>query len=89
MPTILFILGWRFFFYTNEGDEPIHVHFQKGEREGKLWLDIDNFDLKEAHAFNLSPSDRRAVRKIVFDNFEYIVTQWLEMQRERRSGKGA
>ncbi len=26
MPTILMILGWRLFFYSNEGQEPIHVH---------------------------------------------------------------
>ena len=89
MPTILFILGWRFFFYSNEGDEPIHVHCQKGEREAKFWLDVDGFDLVEAHAFNMSPADRRAVRKIVFENFEYIVSVWRQMQEERRSGKGA
>jgi len=89
MPTILFIMGWRFFFYSNEADEPIHVHFQKGEREGKLWLDVENFELVEAHAFHLSPADKRTVRKIVFGNFEYIISQWQEMQRERQSGKGA
>ncbi len=26
MPTILFIYGWRLFFYSNEGTEPIHIH---------------------------------------------------------------
>ncbi|MGQ9799786.1 MAG: DUF4160 domain-containing protein [Ignavibacterium sp.] len=30
MPTILFINGWRFFFYSNEMNEPIHIHFQNG-----------------------------------------------------------
>ena len=26
MPTILVILGWRFLFYANERNEPIHIH---------------------------------------------------------------
>ncbi|MBN2365585.1 MAG: DUF4160 domain-containing protein, partial [Calditrichaeota bacterium] len=26
MPTILYIYEWRFFFYSNERNEPIHIH---------------------------------------------------------------
>ena len=48
MPTILVILGWRLFFYVNEGNEPIHVHRRKGEMECKYWLNRENFDLDEA-----------------------------------------
>ena len=33
MPTILYLLGWRFFLYSNEGDEPPHVHVRKAEME--------------------------------------------------------
>jgi hypothetical protein len=29
MPTVLFILGWRFHFYANENNEPIHIHAEK------------------------------------------------------------
>jgi Domain of unknown function (DUF4160) len=32
MPTILRINGYRFFFYSNENDEPAHVHVEKGRR---------------------------------------------------------
>jgi formylmethanofuran dehydrogenase subunit A len=83
MPTILVILGWRFFFYSNERDEPIHVHCQKGGAEGKYWLDVDGFDVIEAFARAMSPADRRTVRKIIFANFEYIVSQWAELQEKR------
>ncbi|MEN6433661.1 MAG: DUF4160 domain-containing protein [Smithella sp.] len=46
MPTILLIMGWRLFFYANEGNEPIHVHCQKGDTECKYWLDRENSMLR-------------------------------------------
>jgi len=52
MPTILFIRGWRFFFYANEADEPIHIHCRKAEKECKYWLDRKNFDVEEALVFS-------------------------------------
>lgn len=85
MPTILMILGWRFYFYANEGNEPVHVHCSKGDAEGKYWLDVDAFEAVEAHAYNMSPADRRSVRRIIFEHFDYIIEQWNEFQ-ERRDG---
>jgi hypothetical protein len=38
MPTVLFKSGFRFFFYSNENDEPAHIHVRKGQGEGKVWL---------------------------------------------------
>ena len=40
MPTIFRHDGFRFFFYSNEGDprEPLHVHVIKGDGEAKFWL---------------------------------------------------
>ena len=58
MPTILVLLGWRFFFYANEGDEPIHVHCRKGGVECKYWLDVDNFDIQEAYSYEMSARDK-------------------------------
>jgi len=58
MPTILQILGWRLFFYSNKGGEPIHVHGRKGDRECKYWLNREKFDLAEAYTCNMSPRDQ-------------------------------
>jgi hypothetical protein len=38
MPTILRVKGHRFFFFSNEGDEPLHVHVEKAENYAKFWL---------------------------------------------------
>ena len=85
MPTILMISGWRFFFYANERNEPIHIHCRKAEGEAKYWLDIDGFEAIEAHGYNMSPTDRRTVRRIIYDHFDYIVSEWARFQ-EKRNG---
>lgn len=89
MPTILEILGWRVFFYSNEGHGPIHVHARKGNIECKYWIDVANYDIVEACAYNLGSRDRRQVRRIIFDHFDYIVEQWEEFQRRRSNDQGA
>jgi len=86
MPTILEILGWRLFFYANEGNEPMHVHARRAGSECKYWIDVDNYDILEAYAFELTPRDRRQIRRIIFDHFDYIVEQWGEFQRRRLHG---
>ena len=39
MPTILRIGPHRFFFYSNEGNEPMHIHVESGNATAKFWLD--------------------------------------------------
>ena len=84
MPTILIILGWRLFFYSNEGNEPIHIHCRKGNMECKYWLHQDHFDIEEDFAYNMSPKEKRQIRKIIYDHFEYIEEQWDEFQRRHQ-----
>ncbi|MBP7634438.1 DUF4160 domain-containing protein [Candidatus Ozemobacteraceae bacterium] len=84
MPTVLMIYGWRFFFYANERNEPIHIHCKSGDKECKYWLDCDDFDAIEAYSYNMSPSDKRLVKKLIFEYFELIENSWKEFQ-ERKS----
>jgi hypothetical protein len=51
MPTVLYIFGWRLFFYSNEGTEPVHIHAEKGDMVpiaigSKFWLLIEKLKLK-------------------------------------------
>jgi hypothetical protein len=81
MPTILFLFGWRLFFYSNENKEPIHIHCQKAGKECKFWLDTPNYDIITAYEYNIAPADRRLLRKIIFANFDYIVQEWKKYKR--------
>lgn len=38
MPTVLRVGAFRFFFYSNEGREPPHIHVQRAEALAKYWL---------------------------------------------------
>lgn len=76
MPTVLYIKGWRFFFYANEGNEPIHIHIQKGEKECKFWLNIDNYSIEEAYTYDMNKKDIREVRKILLQNLDEIAEAW-------------
>jgi len=55
MPTVLAILGWRCFFYANEGNEPIRIRCRKGEAEAKYWLDVENFEAIDAYSYEYEP----------------------------------
>lgn len=39
MPTVLRVGRFRFFFFSNERQEPPHIHVKAAENEAKFWLD--------------------------------------------------
>ena len=39
MPTIFRDGPYRFFFYSGDKDEPIHVHIVRDDKIAKVWLD--------------------------------------------------
>lgn len=76
MPTVAIVRGWRLFFYSNEGNEPIHVHARKAEAECKYWLNRSKFEIEEAAAFNMNPRLTNEVRRVIYDQFDAIVEAW-------------
>lgn len=75
MPKVLEVKGYRFFFYSSEGDEPCHVHVQKGEGDGKVWLEPE---LKEEYLEDFKAQEKREIRKIVAENRDYLIERWNE-----------
>ena len=78
MPAVLLLQGWRFHFYSNEGNEPMHVHAVKGEAECKYWLDPDEFDITVEFEYGCTPRLRREARQVIFEHFDQIVAAWRE-----------
>lgn len=84
MPTVLYVKGWRLFFYANEGTEPIHIHCRKGEKECKYWLDVDLYEIREAYLYNMNNKDVREIKKIIYQNFDDLVEAWNDFNRGKQ-----
>ena len=39
MPTVMNVSGFRFFFYSLEGAEPLHIHIERDQGAAKFWLE--------------------------------------------------
>jgi len=72
MPTILRLLGFRVFFYSNENNEPPHVHLEKGDAEGKYWLE----PLEKDYIQGFTKAEEKQARKIIEDHQEKFKNDW-------------
>jgi hypothetical protein len=77
MPVVFKYRGYRFFFYSNEGDplEPLHIHVRRGESVAKFWV-LPQVSLVESYA--MSASELRELSKVVKNNRELIERFWNE-----------
>ncbi len=83
MPTILQVRGWRLFFYTNERNEPPHIHAPFASMECKYWLLADEFDIEPAYEYRVNPSERRQLRRIIFTHFDYLLAEYRRIHGEQ------
>lgn len=86
MPTVLFVRGWRVFFYANENEEPMHVHCRKGSALGKFWILPESYEIRVAYVRRMTPNEEREIRRILFEHFDEIVEAWDEFQRRSNNG---
>jgi hypothetical protein len=42
----------------------------------KFWILVDEVELMEEFAFNLTPSAKREIKKIIYQHFDLIVETW-------------
>lgn len=75
MPTALTKNGFRFFFYSNENDEPMHVHVTKGDAVGKIWLEpataVD-------YVVGFTPAEQKRIIDIVRADIQTLKKSWNE-----------
>ena len=74
MPTILKIDGYRFFFFSNEGLEPVHVHVESAEQYAKFWLQ----PVALASSVGYNARELTRLRKIVEERSELFMEKWNE-----------
>jgi hypothetical protein len=74
MPTVLRVGRFRFFFFSNEGDEPAHVHVKAAENEAKFWLDpvslAANYGFRSRHL--------NAIESLIQEHRDELLEAWHE-----------
>jgi hypothetical protein len=78
MPTVLKIDGFRLFFYSDEGNEPVHIHVQYQSATAKFWI---TSEVIVANNFGMRASDLSKAAKIVEKNKSLIKDKWNEYFR--------
>lgn len=78
MPVVFFESGYRFHFYSREGEprEPVHVHVAKrGEGDAKLWL-YPEVSIAYSHGFDARV--QRWLVRLVTERRGEIESAWHE-----------
>ncbi len=74
MPTLLRVGRFRFFFFSNEGQEPPHVHVKAAENEAKFWLD----HVSLAFNYGFRGRELQEIAELVRQHREQFLEAWNE-----------
>ena len=77
MPVVFRYEGYRFFFYSNEGDprQPLHIHVRKGDAVAKLWLEPNP---EVAESYKLSAHELKELLGVAIEHRDEIERYWNE-----------
>jgi hypothetical protein len=73
VPTILRIQGYRIFFVSFDGTEPMHVHVRREDLYAKVWINPLRFAWSEFKAH-----EENEILKIIEENRVLIEAKWHE-----------
>lgn len=74
MPTILLTQGFRFFFFSQEGNEPPHIHVEHGDKVAKYWLNPVGL----SSSTDFRSHELKKVRMLVIENRHLFLEKWNE-----------
>jgi hypothetical protein len=74
MPIVLRVGRYRFFFFSNEGIEPAHIHVKAGGDEAKFWLD----PIEVASNYGFRAHELNEIQRIVKAHQVELTEAWNE-----------
>ena len=74
MPTVLRVGRYRFYFFSNERNEPSHVHVKAGGDQAKFWLD----PIGLASNYGFRGHELNQIESIIVEHQIYLVEAWNE-----------
>ncbi len=78
MPTVLRIGSYRFHFYSDEQNEPPHIHIQIDDAECKFWLS----PILLARNDGVKPHIVREIEKLVYTHQELLLEKYYDFHRK-------
>ena len=75
MPEVFRLMGFVFFFYANEGNEPMHIHVRKAGGFAKYWIEPIELEFSQGMKVN----DLKIAEKLISDYVELIKSKWDEV----------
>ena len=72
MPTVLRHGAYRFYFYSHEPNEPVHVHIDRDNLSAKFWVN----PVSLARNLGFGGRELRQVEKLVRDNQTVLLEAW-------------
>lgn len=77
MPVVFVFRGFRFFFFSNEGDprEPVHIHVRKDTKLAKFWIEPD---VILADSYGFSARELNNISGMIDNRKDEIVEAWNE-----------
>ncbi len=72
MPTVLLWNGYRFYFFSNEGFEPPHIHVDRGGNSVKYWLQ----PVAVARNYGFSSREVRVIGDKVREEQQHFLEAW-------------
>ncbi|MBK7378894.1 MAG: DUF4160 domain-containing protein [Ignavibacteriales bacterium] len=76
-PTVLRIGSYRFHFYSDEKNEPPHIHIETTDGECKFWLN----PIQLAKNRGVQPREVRKLEKLVFKNKIFLMEKFNEYHK--------
>ena len=74
MPTVFKIGRYRFVFFSNEGNEPPHIHIKAGSDQAKFWLD----PIELASNYGFKAHELNELNKIIQEHQKDLLEAWHE-----------
>ena len=77
---LLDFMGYCICFWSNENDEPVHVHISKGsqaENATKFWIKRNDIELVHNKG-QIPNNDLRKIQKYLWANRDTIIARWYQ-----------
>lgn len=74
MPSVLRLGRYRFVFFSNEGNEPPHIHVKADRNEAKFWLDPPGL----AANYGFKAHELTEIERLVRERRADLLEAWYE-----------